>query len=75
MATFSPAAHPVLSTKVVLEQQLPPTFSWFVWGCVEPSKPDENPGSVGLAQTAQAVVLAFLPYDRQKSMPMYMPVM
>ena len=35
----------------------------------------EIPGSVGFAQGAHLVVLKLPPYDRQKSMPKYMPVM
>ena len=58
-----------------LLQQLPPMFSWFVLRLVKPSAPDPTPGWSGFAHGAQGWVLKFPPYDRQKSMPKYMPVM
>ena len=72
---FDIDAHPVMSTKVVLEQQLPPTLSWFVRGLSDPSGPEFIPAWLGSAHGAQPVVLTALPYDRQKSMLEYMPVM
>ena len=58
-------------TNVELLQQLPPMFSWFVDACTLPTRPR----SPGFAHEAQGWVLRFPPYDRQKSMPKYMPVM
>ena len=62
------------STNVELLQQLPPTLTVFVVGCVLPSAPDPTPGWVGFAHDAQPAVLKFPPYERQRSMPKYMPV-
>ena len=62
-------------TNVELLQQLPPMFSWFVLTFTLPSRPDPTPWSPGFAHEAQGWVRKFPPYDRQKSMPKYMPVM
>ena len=63
------------ATNVELLQQLPPMFIWFVLGCMLPSWPDPTPALVGTAHEGQRNVLMFPPYDRQRSMPKYMPVM
>ena len=62
------------TTNVELLQQLPPMFSWFVLECTLPTAPDPTPRSPGFAHEAQGWVLRSPPYDRQKSMPKYMPV-
>ena len=60
---------------MVLEQQLPPMFRWPLLGWITPRVRENIPGSVGFAQLAHLVVLKLPPYDRQKTMPKYMPVM
>ena len=56
-------------------QQLPPTLTAFVRASVEPSAPENFPGCDGWAQGAHGVLRTFPPYERQKSIPKYMPVM
>ena len=56
-------------------QQLPPTLTAFVRGSTEPSAPEYIPSCDGWAQGAHGVLRTFPPYDRQKSIPKYMPVM
>ena len=59
----------------MFEQQLPPTLTAFVRGSTEPSAPELTPGDVGWAKNAHGWLRTFPPYDRQKSIPKYMPVM
>ena len=59
----------------MFEQQLPPTLTMFVRGWVEPSAPELIPDCDGWAQGAHGVLRRSPPYDRQKSIPKYMPVM
>ena len=56
-------------------QHSPPTLTTFVLLLVEPSAPDLIPGDDGLAKCAHGVDRKFPPYDRQKSIPKYMPDM
>ena len=64
----------VFKTAVSLLQQLPPKFICLLCSWMLPSAPDLNPEFDGFAHGAQAMVLSVPPYDRQKSMPKYMPV-
>ena len=56
-------------------QQLPPMFLPFVRLCTLPTAPDRNPPSPGFAHGAQVVLWELPPYDRQYTMPKYIPVM
>ena len=56
-------------------QQWPPMLTLFVRPLTEPSAPEKIPGCDGWAQGAHGRLRAFPPYERQKSIPKYMPVM
>ena len=55
-------------------QHWPPTFTWPVLACMDPRPPENMPGLHGTPQLGQGRLRRLPPYDRQKSMPMYMPV-